>query len=134
MRGSQSDPTHTYAPVCPCLRLRYARVDAGRRVRVRARYYHAAHHAVNLQPYGQQGLLHRFGAGDLKGLERAFGAGLWYGLARAFWGPCWPDLGGLAGALRMACNAGNARAGLQCLFSLYASTALCGHTVCKGMA
>ena len=29
MRGSQSDPTHTHAPVCPCLGLRYARVDAG---------------------------------------------------------------------------------------------------------
>jgi len=37
-RGSQSDPTHTYAPVCPCLRARYARVNAGRaRVGARAR-------------------------------------------------------------------------------------------------
>ena len=47
MRGSQSDPTHTYAPVCTCLRLRYARVNAGGRVRVRLREYHAEYHALH---------------------------------------------------------------------------------------
>lgn len=41
MRGSQSDPTHTHAPVCPCLRLPTRALTRVERVRVRLREYHA---------------------------------------------------------------------------------------------
>ena len=57
MRGSQSDPTHTYAPVCPRVCPRYARVNAGgARGRARLREYHAAF------ARGERMALHRFGA------------------------------------------------------------------------
>lgn len=48
MRGSQSDPTHAYAPVCPraCARDTRTLTRAGR-VRARLREYHTLHHAVN---------------------------------------------------------------------------------------
>ena len=46
MRGSQSDPTHTNAPVCPCLRLPTRALTRVERVRVRLREYHGASHAV----------------------------------------------------------------------------------------
>ena len=85
MRGSQSDPTHTYAPrmhlpapacACTCLRLRYARVIRGYGPRlpragvglwacVRLREYHALHHAGNLAICTV--LVHEV-AGDLTGL------------------------------------------------------------------
>jgi hypothetical protein len=42
MRGSQSDPTHAHAPVCPRACARYARVNAGgARAGAPAREYHA---------------------------------------------------------------------------------------------
>ena len=81
MRGSQSDPTHTYAPVCPCLRLHYARVDAGGRVRVRLR-------AITTLLAGWQGLARRMcGAdttNDLTGLEGGKAGGLYAGLGAGF--------------------------------------------------
>ena len=47
MRGSQSDPSHAYAPVCTCLRLPTRALTRAERVRVRGRVYHTLHHAVN---------------------------------------------------------------------------------------
>ena len=43
-----------------------------------ARYYHNSNHAV------KRGLLHRFGAGDLTGLEGGEAGGLYAGLACGF--------------------------------------------------
>lgn len=65
MRGSQSDPTHAYAPVCPCSGACYARVNAGgARAGARARDYHA-----------------------LSWLSRAGKARVWRGYNKRFNGP-----------------------------------------------
>ena len=96
MRGSQSDPTHAYAPVCP----RYARV-----MRVYAGGYTACMRAARVprgSPCCQAGHLHRFGAGRLTGLWRVLAYGLCTGLGAGFWGPCWPDFGPCWGFARFA--------------------------------
>lgn len=96
MRGSQSDPTHAYAPVCP----RYARV-----MRVYAGGYTACMRAARVprgSPCCQAGHLHRFGAGALTGLEGGEAGGLCTGLGGRFCGPCWPDLGPCWGFARLA--------------------------------
>ena len=80
-------------PVCTCLRLRYARVDAGgARVGARLREYHA------LSGLAGRMCCNRAVSGadttnDLTGLGGLLGAGLCAGLGAGFWGPCWPVLG-----------------------------------------
>ena len=123
MRGCQSDPTHTYAPVCPCLRARYARVNAGyARGCTRVREYHA----LSLLSSG-------WFCTVLVRLD--------YRAYSAFCGrmATWVALGhfagllglfpGLGGPLR---RAGNAGAGSRYLFSLYETTVLGVHTACLG--
>ena len=84
MRGSQSDPTHTYAPVCTCLRTLRARYARARRVGLRGR-------ANTTLLAGCQGLARREccadTTNDLTGLQRALGG----------WPIRWPRRGLLAG-------------------------------------
>ena len=106
MRGSQSDPTHTHAPVCPCLGACYARVNAGGRGQARARLPRC-----HCQGLARRGCCDRATRDRCKwrgynkrfnGLVAAFGAGLYAGLGAgfwracgAFWGPCWAFAYGL---------------------------------------
>ena len=126
MRWPQSDPSHTHAPVCPCLRARYACVARARRVGMRGA----------LMPRGLtgcQGLaLHHFGAAGLSGL---YGV-LW---ARGYVGSTGLICGllglfpGLGGPLARAWRAGQAGQRARCLFSLCKTTVLAGHTAWHGV-
>lgn len=93
MRGSQSDPTHAYAPVCPRVCPRYARVNAGGTCAgAPARIPHALPAVKGWQGACVARIQH-LRSNDLTGLQRVFAYGLCTGLARRFCGPCWPDLG-----------------------------------------
>ena len=131
MRRPQSDPTHTHAPVCPCLRAHYARE------------YHAANEPTAGRVIGYHAL---------SGLSRAGKARVWRGYNKRFNGPTagfwgwpirWPRRGvlralaGLKRALLGLCvwlaMLGKLGAGLRCLFSLCKTTVLGVHTVGHGL-
>ena len=112
MRGSQSDPTHTYAPVCPCLgvMLRACAHDMTHG-RAWARVWRGYNDWIS-------GPTARFWARAMRWHRRV----LFLALLAHF-----GALLGLCGGLAML---GRARAGLRCLFSLDECTVLGAHTVC----
>ena len=130
MRGPQSDPTHTYAPVCPCA-LRYTRITRG--------HAHLAHYCLLLA-----GGLGGLGAGVAR--IQHFAGERFNGSVARFWGwPIrWPTLAlflallgrfwALLGLCWRRAMLAAAWARLQCLFSLYETTVLEGYTVCQGTA
>ena len=130
MRGSQSDPTHTYAPVCPCpgVMLRACAHDMT--------HGRACPRLPQAPAYGKGWRWHAVARIQHFAGERFNGP-----VARFWcWPICWPTLArlrALAGRLMalagLCCGLamlGRARAGLRCLFSLYECTVLGGHTVC----